>query len=94
MPQAGLRPCDNVPMKRGKRETDGPTNGSDCVILCLVLGVLAFVFWIRMIIDCVKNEPEGNDKLVWILVIIFAGIVGALIYHFLRRPQRRALLRS
>jgi hypothetical protein len=47
------------------------------------------VFWILTIIDCAMNEPsEGNEKIVWIIVIIFGHVLGALIYRLLRRPER------
>jgi hypothetical protein len=53
--------------------------------------VAIFAFWIWMIVDCATKEPsEGNDKLVWIVIIVFAQIIGALIYYFVRRPQRLA----
>ena len=65
------------------------------IFLVLVLGLVAFAFmaavffWIWMLIDCVKNEPsEGNEKIIWILIIIFTHFIGALIYYFVRRPQR------
>ena len=46
-------------------------------------------FWIWMLIDCATKEPgEGNDKIIWILVIIFTHWLGALIYLLARRPQR------
>jgi Phospholipase_D-nuclease N-terminal len=55
--------------------------------LAIVIG--GTVLWIMTIIDCAKNEPsEGNEKIVWILVIIFAHLVGALIYRLVRRPER------
>ncbi len=51
--------------------------------------VAAFAFWIWMIVDCATNEPsEGNDKLIWILVIVLTSWVGALIYFLARRPTR------
>ena len=44
---------------------------------------------IWMIVDCANNEPsKGNDKVIWILVIVLAGWVGAIIYYFARRPTR------
>jgi len=59
--------------------------------VALVLG--ASVFWVFMIIECATKEPaSGNDKLIWILVIIFTHWIGALIYYFVRRPQRIAEL--
>ena len=49
----------------------------------------AIAFWIWMMIDCAINESsEGNDKMVWMLVIILTGWIGALIYCFVRRPTR------
>ena len=46
----------------------------------LVLGIGGTILWIWMIIDCATNEPsQGNDKLIWILVIALAHWIGALI---------------
>jgi hypothetical protein len=61
------------------------------IVLCVFLFCCAF--WIWMIIDCATKEPsEGNDKLVWIVIIVFTHIIGALIYYFVRRPRRIAQL--
>ena len=67
----------------------------ELVIILLVGGVslLLTAFWIWMLIDCAVNEPsEGNDKIVWVLIIALTHWIGALIYFFARRPKRRALL--
>jgi len=54
-----------------------------------LLGLLGTALWIWMLIDCGMNEPpEGNEKIVWILVIVFTHWIGALIYLLARRPQR------
>ena len=61
-----------------------------CVFTALlaVLALAAFAFWIWMLIDAITRIPsEGNTKLIWILVVIFAGIIGALIYYFVQRPK-------
>ena len=53
------------------------------------IGVLGTIFWIWMLIDCAKNEPrEGNDRVLWVLIIALTHFVGALIYYFARRPER------
>ncbi len=53
------------------------------------LMVLASIFWVWVLVDCVMKEPsEGNDKIVWTLLIIFTPILGALLYYFFRRPER------
>ncbi len=57
------------------------------------LGLLTTVFWIWMIVDCATKETDqGNTKLIWIIIIVFTHLIGALIYLFVRRPQRIAEL--
>lgn len=51
--------------------------------------VLQLVMWVWMLVDCLKNESsEGNDKVIWILLMVFLGIIGSVLYYFIRRPQR------
>ena len=53
------------------------------------LMVLAALFWLWVLVDCVtKESSEGNDKLVWTILIIFVPWVGAILYYFVRRPER------
>jgi hypothetical protein len=56
------------------------------------LGIALTAFWIWMIVDCVKNEPStGNDKIAWLLLLLFTHGLGALIYFFVRRSPRQRL---
>lgn len=65
------------------------------VPLLLLFGLSLFAFWLWMLVDCLKYEPSGgNDKVVWVLVIIFAQIVGALVYFFVRRQPRNAAMHA
>lgn len=58
-------------------------------LVVLVLGVGGTILWIWMIVDCAtKEKSEGNDKLIWILVIVLTHWIGALIYLLVRRPKR------
>ena len=59
------------------------------LLFLIVVGLGGTALWIWMIVDCATNEaPEGNEKLVWILVIVMTGFIGALIYLLARRPKR------
>ena len=61
------------------------------VILILALFglcIFAFVFWILMLVDVAKRKfPGENDQIVWILVVVFAGIIGALVYYFVIKKK-------
>ena len=53
------------------------------MMLFMIAGILLFVFWIWMIIDCAKrNFKKENEKIVWILVIVLLNVLGATIYYF------------
>ena len=53
------------------------------MLFMMLVFVFLFVFWILMIIDCVKRNFKGeNDKVVWILVLVFLYFLGAIIYYF------------
>jgi hypothetical protein len=63
--------------------------GGICTLLGAVIWLAGMAFWIWMIVDCVTNEPGvGNDKLIWVLIIVFLPLLGSLIYYFVRRPER------
>lgn len=52
-------------------------------LVLILVSILAMIFWIFMIVDAAKRTFKNeNDKIVWILVIVLTGIVGALIYYF------------
>jgi hypothetical protein len=62
--------------------------------ICLIAvawlaGIFSFVIWVVALVDCArrKNEdfpnPGENTKLIWILIIVFAGGIGAIIYFFM-----------
>jgi len=58
------------------------------LLLVLFLAV-AGIFWVFVLVDCLRNEPsEGNEKVIWVLVILLTSFVGALLYLVLRRPKR------
>jgi len=67
---------------------DGGIVGLLCFLPFLIIGVLGTVFWLWMLIDCLVNEPSGNEKILWAIVILLTHLLGALLYYFIRRPQR------
>jgi len=55
----------------------------------MLIGLSLAILWVWMLVECVTREPsEGNDKIVWLLIILLLGWIGALVYFFARRPER------
>jgi hypothetical protein len=58
-----------------------------------IIALLAFVFWIWMLIDAIQNKGlTDGEKICWVLAVVFLHIIGALLYFFIARPKRNAPL--
>ncbi len=66
------------------------------LLLAGIIGLIALfgtVFWVWVIVDCATNEPsEGNEKVVWLVIIVLANLFGAALYYVARRPERIRLV--
>lgn len=52
-------------------------------LIAIAIGVLLFLFWLWMLVDCLKRDfKKDYEKIVWVLVMIFLHILGAVIYYF------------
>ncbi len=56
------------------------------LIVMAVLSMFFFVFWLRMLLDAIKNQTE--NKTMWVLLIIFLNVLGAIIYYFAEKRKR------
>lgn len=54
----------------------------------MIFGLAIFGFWLWMLVDCcTKTFPGENDKIIWVLVIVLAGGIEALVYFFVGRSK-------
>ena len=52
-------------------------------IFGFLIAILGTVFWLWVLIDCVKRTFKSDtEKMVWVLVLILLGLLGAVIYYF------------
>jgi hypothetical protein len=67
-------------------------------VLAFAAGIFFFVVWIIALVDCAKREnlefpsPSENSKVLWILIVVLAGGIGAIIYYFLvmkKMPRKK-----
>ncbi|QQE13963.1 PLDc_N domain-containing protein [Planctomycetota bacterium] len=57
------------------------------ISFCGLLSLVSFAFWIWALVDCCSKDFKDNDKIVWILVIVFTYWIGALIYFLIGRQK-------
>lgn len=52
-------------------------------IVIIILAIIGMIFWIFMIVDAARRDFADKDtRVIWILVLVFLGIIGAFIYLF------------
>ena len=52
------------------------------IFIMMAIGIVAFIFWIYMLVDCAKRKfKEENHKFIWIVLIALLGWIGALAYY-------------
>jgi hypothetical protein len=63
--------------------------GGGAVELLLILFVSVFIFLLPVIalIDILKSKFDGNDKIVWVLVVLFLPILGSVLYFIIGKKS-------
>lgn len=54
----------------------------------LIFFLIPVILWIWALVDCLKNEFSGSNKIVWVIVIIFFPVVGPILYFIIGRGQK------
>ena len=54
----------------------------------LILIFFVLLPTIIALIDIVRNEFSGNNKIVWLLVVLLGNFLGALLYFIIGRKQK------
>lgn len=64
--------------------------GSLFFIVFLPLVLAGFIIWLWALIDAIRVPDDSmyraGNKLIWVLVIVFAQLIGAIVYLAIGRP--------
>ena len=58
------------------------------IFFAIMFALFTLVITIVALIDILGNEFKDNDKLIWVLVVIFLGILGAILYFAMGQKQK------
>lgn len=56
--------------------------------LIVLLVLISLPLFIIALVDILKHDFPGNDRLVWILVVIFFPLLGSILYLVIGRKTR------
>jgi hypothetical protein len=55
-----------------------------------LLSLLFFAFWVWMMVECVGNEQDKNERVMWALFMCIMAALFVPVYYFSRyRPRKR-----
>lgn len=58
------------------------------VFLAAGIGLVSLILWLWALIDCVQSEFQGENKVIWILIILLVPTLGAILYLVIGRSQK------
>ena len=56
--------------------------------LIAALYVVSALFWLWCLVDVLRHEFKGQNKIIWLLTLLFLNVLGALLYVLIGRSQR------
>jgi uncharacterized BrkB/YihY/UPF0761 family membrane protein len=66
------------------------------MLVVIILVILAIVFWLMMLVDSLTrddnkfpNKGKNNERLIWVIVMVFLNFIGAILYYFLVRSKKK-----
>ena len=57
-------------------------------IIILILLLLSIIPTLIALIDILKSKFEGNDKIIWVLVVLFFNLIGVILYFVIGSKQK------
>jgi hypothetical protein len=63
--------------------------GGAFLIVLLLFSLAYFVLWVYCLIDVIRSDfKDQNMKLIWVIVLLFAHVLGPIAYLILARGSK------
>ncbi len=61
---------------------------ANITLFVLILAGIPFALWVFCLIDILRNEFTGHNKIIWVFVVTLLPFVGAILYFFIGTDQK------
>ena len=59
------------------------------MLFMFLFWIASIILWISALIDILKSDFRGgSDKIVWLLVVVFLPLLGAVLYFVIGKNQK------
>ena len=66
----------------------GGLGGFEVILIMIFFFAFPLILWIWALVDCLKSEFTGSNKIIWVIVIIFFPVVGPILYFIIGQGQK------
>lgn len=56
--------------------------------IIIISTIVLFILPIIALIDIVRSEFKGNNKLIWVIIVVFLNLPGIILYYVMGRNQK------
>lgn len=58
------------------------------LIIILLVSLFLLILPLIALIDILRSDFNGNNKLIWVIVVIFFNLLGSILYFLMGRNQK------
>lgn len=58
------------------------------VLFVVIILPVILILEIKALIDLLKNQFNGHDKLIWVIIVVFLPLIGSILYFAIGRKQK------
>jgi len=62
--------------------------GPQEIIIILIVSLFLFILPIIALVDIIRSEFTGNNKIMWVLIVIFFNVIGSILYFLMGKNQK------
>ncbi|WP_373396257.1 PLD nuclease N-terminal domain-containing protein [Algoriphagus halophilus] len=63
--------------------------GGGLIFFFMIFGLIYTILWIYCLVDIIRSEyKDANMKLIWLIIILFAQVIGPIIYLLLGKSTK------
>jgi H+/Cl- antiporter ClcA len=64
-------------------------SGHEAALLAIAAGVVGLMAaWAWSLVDIIRNRFVGHEKIVWLIVVIFVPVLGAVLYGLIGHDHK------
>jgi hypothetical protein len=62
--------------------------GIGLVFYILVIGLLGVLLPVLALIDIIRNEFKGSNKVIWLIIVLLLPLIGSILYFVVGKKQK------